>query len=53
MQVGKPCGMVVGSVEQAKSWIDFGFNFLICGQVSGMVRQQTRTLAKGIQDSNP
>jgi 2-keto-3-deoxy-L-rhamnonate aldolase RhmA len=50
LQVGKPCGMVVNSLQQAKSWIDRGFNFFVCSEVTYMVRQQTRTLVSGIQE---
>jgi 2-keto-3-deoxy-L-rhamnonate aldolase RhmA len=48
-KVGKPCGMVIGTVEQAKFWVDRGFYFFICSEVSAMVRQQSRTLVQGIR----
>ena len=48
-QLGKPCGMVVGTVDQAKFWIDRGFTFLITGEVSYYVRQQSRTMVQGFQ----
>lgn len=50
LQVGKPCGMVVGTLEQATFWIDRGFNFLVCSEPTIMVRNQTRALAGGIQE---
>ena len=49
-QMHKPCGMVVGTVDQAKFWIDRGFNFLITGEVSVLVRQQCRHLVQGVQE---
>lgn len=51
LQIGKPCGMVIGSIDQAKFWIERGFHFLICSEVSFMVRQHTRTLVNGIQEA--
>jgi 2-keto-3-deoxy-L-rhamnonate aldolase RhmA len=50
-QAGKPCGMVVGTAEQAKLWIERGFNFLITGEVSFMVRQQARSLVQQIRET--
>jgi 2-keto-3-deoxy-L-rhamnonate aldolase RhmA len=50
LQVGKPCGMSVSSLEEAKFWIDRGFNFFICSEVTYMVRQQANTLAIGLQE---
>jgi 2-keto-3-deoxy-L-rhamnonate aldolase RhmA len=50
LQVGKPCGMVVNSLEEAKFWIGRGFNFFVCSEVTYMVRQQARTLASGLQE---
>jgi 2-keto-3-deoxy-L-rhamnonate aldolase RhmA len=49
LKVGKPCGMVVGTTEQAKFWMDRGFVFFICSEVSAMVRQQARSLIQGIR----
>jgi 4-hydroxy-2-oxoheptanedioate aldolase len=49
-QMHKPCGMVVGTVDQAKFWIDRGFNFLITGEVSVLVRQQCRHIVQGVQE---
>jgi len=48
-KLGKPCGMVIGTVEQAKFWVDRGFHFFICSEVSAMVRQQSRSLVQGIR----
>ena len=49
--MGKPCGNVVGTVEQAKFWIDRGFTFLITGEFSQYVRQQSRLLVQGVQEA--
>ena len=49
-QLGKPCGMVVGTVDHAKFWIDRGFTFLITGEVSQYVRQQSRNMVQGVQE---
>ena len=49
-QLGKPCGMVVGTVDQAKFWIDRGFTFLIAGEVSQYVRQQSRNMVQSVQE---
>jgi 4-hydroxy-2-oxoheptanedioate aldolase len=49
LKVGKPCGMVIGTVEQAKFWIDRGFSLFICSEVTTMVRVQTRSLIQGIR----
>ncbi len=46
--LGKNCGMVVGTVEQAGFWIDRGFSFLICSEVSVMVRHRSRELVRQI-----
>ena len=50
---GKPCGMVIGTAEQACSWIERGFHFLICSEPTAMVRNQTRELVRRIQDYAP
>lgn len=44
-KIGKPCGMVINSPEQAQFWIDRGFRFFICSEVSVMVRAQLQHLA--------
>jgi len=49
LKFGKPCGMVIGTVEQAKFWIDRGFHLFICCEVSSMVRYQCRSLVQGIR----
>jgi 2-keto-3-deoxy-L-rhamnonate aldolase RhmA len=53
LKAGKPCGMVVGTTEQAKFWMDRGFLFFICSEVSAMVRQQARNLVHGIRALHP
>jgi len=45
---GKPCGMVVNAPEAARFWIDRGFYFLICSEVSYMVRRQASSLVRDI-----
>ena len=50
-EAGKPCGMVVGTVEQAGLWMDRGFNFFICSEVTSMVRTQTHVLVQGMRDA--
>jgi 2-keto-3-deoxy-L-rhamnonate aldolase RhmA len=50
--VGKPCGMVVGTAEQARFWIERGFYFLITSEVSVMVRTQARALVREILESS-
>jgi 2,4-dihydroxyhept-2-ene-1,7-dioic acid aldolase len=49
MKIDKPCGMVIHNVEQAKFWMDRGFTFFLCSEVSAMVRQQSRILVQGIR----
>jgi 2-keto-3-deoxy-L-rhamnonate aldolase RhmA len=49
-QAGKPCGMVVGTAEEARFWIERGFYFLICSEVSVMVRQHARALVRQIRE---
>ncbi|MBI3962897.1 MAG: hypothetical protein HY335_09105 [Deinococcus sp.] len=46
----KPCGMVVGTPEQAKFWIERGFYFFLCSEVSVMVRTQAKWLLERIQE---
>jgi 2-keto-3-deoxy-L-rhamnonate aldolase RhmA len=53
LKVGKPCGMVVGSVKEAKVWMDRGFHFLICSEVSAMVRHRARILVSKITELFP
>ncbi|MDE2756638.1 MAG: aldolase/citrate lyase family protein [Acidobacteriota bacterium] len=48
--MGKNCGMVVGTLEQAGFWIDRGFSFLICSEISGMVRHRARELVGRIRE---
>ena len=45
----KPCGMVIGTVEQAEFWMKRGYRFLITSEVSHMVRRQAQALVEGIQ----
>lgn len=40
----KPCGMVVGSSEQARCWIDRGFRFVTCGEVVNLLRDQLQSM---------
>jgi 2-keto-3-deoxy-L-rhamnonate aldolase RhmA len=49
LKLDKPCGMVIGTVEQAKFWMNHGFNFFICSEVSVMVRHQAQSLIQGIR----
>ena len=49
-EIGKPCGMVANSPEEAQFWIDRGFRFFIYAEVAGMVRQQTRMLVQSIRN---
>ena len=49
--VGKPCGMVVNSVDAANAWIGRGFHFFIYCEVSYMVRSHARTLVAGIEEA--
>lgn len=51
LQIGKPCGMVINSLEQAQTWISRGFNFFICSEVTYLARQQTRTLVTGVREA--
>jgi 2-keto-3-deoxy-L-rhamnonate aldolase RhmA len=48
--IGKPCGMVVGTPEQARPWIDRGFHFFLVSEPAMMVRQYAGTLVKEIRD---
>ncbi|MEW5979938.1 MAG: aldolase/citrate lyase family protein [Acidobacteriota bacterium] len=48
-QIGKPCGMVVGSPDQAEFWIASGFHFFIVSEATAMVRQQARFLVTTIR----
>lgn len=52
LSIEKNCGMVVGSIQQAKFWIERGFSFLICSEVSGMVRHHARDLVCRIQKAH-
>jgi 2-keto-3-deoxy-L-rhamnonate aldolase RhmA len=49
-RAGKPAGMVVGSSEQAKFWMDRGFHFFIYGEASVMVRTETRRIAQEMRE---
>lgn len=51
LQVGKPCGMVINSLDQARTWINRGFNFFICSEVTYLARLQTRALVAGVQEA--
>jgi len=48
--MGKNCGMVVGTLEHAGFWIDRGFSFLICSEISNMVRHRARELVGQIRE---
>lgn len=45
----KPCGMVVGSIEEGQFWIDKGFRFLFFGEATGMVRSQASTFLSAVR----
>jgi 2-keto-3-deoxy-L-rhamnonate aldolase RhmA len=47
---GKPCGMVVNSVDAARAWVGRGFSFFIYCEVSYMVRSHAKTLVRGIEE---
>ena len=47
---GKPCGMVVGSLEQGRFWIERGFHFLSFGEATGMVRAQASAFLSAIRE---
>jgi 2-keto-3-deoxy-L-rhamnonate aldolase RhmA len=49
--IGKPCGMVVGTAEQAAAWIDLGFHFFIVSEPAMMVRRYAATLVESIRQS--
>jgi 2-keto-3-deoxy-L-rhamnonate aldolase RhmA len=49
-KVGKPSGMVVGSREHAKFWMEQGFHFFIYGEPSVMVRTESRRIAREMQE---
>jgi 2-keto-3-deoxy-L-rhamnonate aldolase RhmA len=51
--IGKPAGMVVGTPEQAKRWIDCGIRLLIVSEPSVMVRQHVRGLVEKIRELCP
>ncbi|HZT30179.1 MAG TPA: aldolase/citrate lyase family protein [Bryobacteraceae bacterium] len=48
--VGKPCGMVIATAEQARFWMARGFFFFITGEVSYLARQQARSLVRQMQE---
>jgi 2-keto-3-deoxy-L-rhamnonate aldolase RhmA len=50
--IGKPCGMVVGTPEAALAWIERGFHFLITGEVSYMVRNESRRFNTVLRGGN-
>jgi 4-hydroxy-2-oxoheptanedioate aldolase len=49
-KVGKPCGMVIGTPEQARFWMERGFYFFISSEVSVMVRNQARELVRRMRE---
>lgn len=49
-KAGKPCGMVVGTAEQARFWMERGFYFFISSEVSVMVRNQARELVRQMRE---
>lgn len=50
-QMDKPCGMVIGTVEQAEFWMKRGYRFLITSEVSHMVRQQCAMFVEGVAEA--
>ena len=46
---GKPCGMVVGTPEQARFWIDDGFRLLLIPDPSFLARQRVRSFLSEIR----
>jgi 2-keto-3-deoxy-L-rhamnonate aldolase RhmA len=46
---GKPCGMVVGTEEQALTWMERGFRFFIVSEPAMMVRNHLISLVKNIR----
>lgn len=49
-RAGKPAGMVVGSREHARFWMERGFHFFIYGEPSVMVRTESRRIAREMQE---
>ena len=48
-RAGKPCGMVVGTAEQARTWIDNGIRLLIVSEPAMMVRNYVTSLVTTIR----
>jgi 2-keto-3-deoxy-L-rhamnonate aldolase RhmA len=46
---GKPCGMVVGTAEQARNWIGRGIHFLIVSEPVMMVRSYVTSLISDLR----
>lgn len=51
MAVGKPCGMVVGTAEQASAWIERGFSFFIVSELAMMVQRYATLLVESIRQA--
>lgn len=49
-KVGKPAGMVVGSREHAKFWMERGMHLFIYGEPSFMVRAEARRIVREMQE---
>jgi 4-hydroxy-2-oxoheptanedioate aldolase len=49
-RAGKPCGMVVGTAEQARVWMGRGIRFLIVSEPAMMVRTHVTSLVKDIRE---
>lgn len=48
-KAGKPCGMVVGTVDHGKFWMERGFHFLITSEITALARQKVSELARGLR----
>lgn len=48
-KAGKPCGMVVGSPEAGRLWVERGFHFLLVSEVTAMVRHESRMFVQELE----
>ena len=49
-RAGKPAGMVDGSREQARFWMERGFHFFTYGEPSSMVRSEASRIVREMQE---
>ncbi|NIA07942.1 MAG: hypothetical protein GWP14_09990 [Actinobacteria bacterium] len=45
----KPCGMVVGNIDQARFWMERGFCFIICGELVNILADSVKSFHDGVR----